>query len=328
MKRLVSVVTAVGVTILLASGVALAAIIDGTDNGETIVGTEGADIIDGLGGDDRIFGMDSADTILGGGGDDDLFGGNRLQSFREDGASMIKGQLGKDYIVGSSGADILDGGLGADIILEGPANDGAAETIYGGDGDDFINVASIPAHEDGIVDCGPGVDQVEADPLDVIPSNCGEVRIVKRNPDALEPDSGEPAYMPQPADATELPEDASPPDTGEITTQATRSRYFFCDLPPKDRGAVWCVSMSDVYQRNWVKVGSVGDATGVCRDQNFWAYRSKYYLGYAQIGECWDQEDWIYGGGQNWSGGATVSLYGRAAGSRWVSMQGFERIWS
>lgn len=82
--------------------------INGTGNGDVIVGSTGADIINGNGGDDLICGDNGKDDINGGQGDDTIFG-----------------QGGKDTINGGSGNDTIEGG-------------GKADTIYGSSGDDFI----------------------------------------------------------------------------------------------------------------------------------------------------------------------------------------------
>ncbi|HEY0313361.1 MAG TPA: calcium-binding protein, partial [Allosphingosinicella sp.] len=90
----------------------------GTDLGNSIAGTIGADTIDGLGG---------SDNLTGGAGDDTLYG--------------------------RDGNDLLDGGLGVDTVYGGTGNDtitvtatGGADTIHGDDGDDRITSAGIGAH--------------------------------------------------------------------------------------------------------------------------------------------------------------------------------------
>ena len=61
--------------LLLASGVALAKNISGTEAGEKIVGTKFKDHINSLGGDDVVLGYAGADKIRGGNDNDKQYGG-------------------------------------------------------------------------------------------------------------------------------------------------------------------------------------------------------------------------------------------------------------
>jgi hypothetical protein len=60
---------------LLASGVALAATITGTDGNDVLAGTRYADSIGAGAGDDRVNGRAGNDKIWGGDGEDKLYGG-------------------------------------------------------------------------------------------------------------------------------------------------------------------------------------------------------------------------------------------------------------
>ena len=75
MKRVTLLVTVVGVAILLASGVALAATFDGTPDPDIFVGTPGPDDIRGRGSDDTLSGKGGVDRVSGDGGNDTLSGG-------------------------------------------------------------------------------------------------------------------------------------------------------------------------------------------------------------------------------------------------------------
>jgi Ca2+-binding RTX toxin-like protein len=61
--------------LVVASGVALAKNITGTESGEKIVGTKYADHINALGGDDVVLGYRGADKIRGGNDNDQQYGG-------------------------------------------------------------------------------------------------------------------------------------------------------------------------------------------------------------------------------------------------------------
>lgn len=77
-------------------------------------------------GNQSIFGSLQSDTIDGEAGDD-----------------TIDGRLGDDTIEGGLGADQISGGEGADVLFGGTINsqdDGAADTLLGGEGDDRLNL--------------------------------------------------------------------------------------------------------------------------------------------------------------------------------------------
>lgn len=112
------------------------ATIVGTANGETLVGTMGADVIwagagnddvSGLGGDDVICGGPGADQLEGGSGNDVIDGA--------DGEDVVDGNSGDDLLVGGEGDDDISGGDGDDTMLGGQGDDG----LWGGDGNDILN---------------------------------------------------------------------------------------------------------------------------------------------------------------------------------------------
>lgn len=234
-SQLIIILATMGASLLLVGGAALAEIIDGTDSNDTIMGTSGGDLIDGKGGNDTISGGAGGDSIQGGAGADTLLGGNEQQTIADDGGSDIDGGDGPDTIAGSSGADILRGGLGDDRINEGPLDDGAEEKVYGEEGNDTINVASYPAHQETVVNCGPDTDRVQADPLDVIMSNCEKVEVF--DPDA-----------PDPQDA----------NTGGITPQAVAEQHdtFVCYAPGYTRGTNWCARVNNINYKESLDVGT------------------------------------------------------------------------
>src|SRR5215213_10245751 len=81
-------------------------------------------------------------------------------------ADQIVGRRGDDNINPGAGDDEVRGGGGADIIRDN-TNDGDVDTIFGGKGNDFIDVREFrPDDEPDFVDCGPGTDTVFVDPTD------------------------------------------------------------------------------------------------------------------------------------------------------------------
>ncbi len=151
MRRGLLLITAMGTVLLVASGVALAAITcgggtcDGTNVNDTIYGTSEIDSMYGRGGGDTIHGRGGMDTIYG------------------DWHQVLDpGEPGSDTIYGGAGADYLNG-------------DEHADTLKGGRGNDRIH-----AETDGEVDhvdCGPGPEDVAFFDrgTDNVESNC-EVR--------------------------------------------------------------------------------------------------------------------------------------------------------
>src|SRR5829696_5882755 len=75
MQRVALVLAVMAVTLVVASGVALAVNRVGTPRDDTIRGTNGPDQIDGRAGDDDIFSLGGRDTLYGGKGRDRLVGG-------------------------------------------------------------------------------------------------------------------------------------------------------------------------------------------------------------------------------------------------------------
>ena len=94
MRRTVVLLATMALTLLVASGVALAVTKIGTDGPDTLMGTKGSDVLSGKGGTDWIDGRGGNDVISGGPGNDDP--------------------------LSSRAIGMLDGGPGADVISGGP----------------------------------------------------------------------------------------------------------------------------------------------------------------------------------------------------------------
>lgn len=158
----------VGLAILLASGVALAANLEGTSGADTITGTSSIDYINGNDGNDTINGLAGGDQIQGGNGNDQVGGG--------DGPDTINGNNGDDRILdGGNGADNIEGGSGKDELSQGPRTDTARDTLKGGTEDDVIDAANYPTAYADTVECGTSYDRVYADSLDSVASDCESV---------------------------------------------------------------------------------------------------------------------------------------------------------
>jgi Ca2+-binding RTX toxin-like protein len=99
-KRAAIFLALVGVMVFVFAGVALAALIEGDDGANTLVGTPKGDAIYGYGGADRIEGRGGGDALRLGGGSDEGYG-----------------ERGDDYIRAVDGTE--------DAIFCGPGSDRA-----------------------------------------------------------------------------------------------------------------------------------------------------------------------------------------------------------
>jgi Ca2+-binding RTX toxin-like protein len=196
-------------TLLVASGVALAVTKIGTNGPDILRGTNGADNLLGKGGNDGLFGLGGSDNLLGGEGKDWVLGGNERRALGGDknlvggpgndgvlggegsdnllggsGNDDVYGHTGSDSAVGEEGRDLVDGwrgsdrvvgGEGGDVLIDGPFHETSKDTLSGGSGNDAFFVDNGPATRD-IVSCGSGFDRVAADAKDVVAPDCEQVR--------------------------------------------------------------------------------------------------------------------------------------------------------
>ena len=175
MRRTILLMATMALTLLVASGVALAVNKIGTNGPDTLRGTNGADNLIGKGGSDRIFSLAGRDNLLGGPGRDFMLGGTPRRASGGDksmvggpGNDAVGGGLGSDNVVGQEGNDLLVGGPG--LVPREASND----KLLGGDGNDVFDVLNKPAGRD-VVLCGSGFDRVLADRKDVVAPDCEKV---------------------------------------------------------------------------------------------------------------------------------------------------------
>ena len=138
MRRTAILVWTVTALLVAFSGAALAALVEGNNADNTLIGTDRADTIHAYGGEDVVWALSSRDEIHGGYGADQLYG-NRYG----------------DTIFGGNGQDLL----------------------YGGYGDDHIVSEDLDSRGIGqrdVIDCGPGYDTFDADLEDRVLANCEE----------------------------------------------------------------------------------------------------------------------------------------------------------
>jgi Ca2+-binding RTX toxin-like protein len=128
----------------------------GTEQGETLNGSNQIDFINGLGGNDSILGGNDNDVIYGGAGNDTIAGNNGDDLlFGESGTNSIFGNNGNDVIYGGAASDTITGDNGNDILFGGAGNDNlnggngadilfgglGLDTLVGGAGNDTINLS-------------------------------------------------------------------------------------------------------------------------------------------------------------------------------------------
>jgi Ca2+-binding RTX toxin-like protein len=157
MRRTLLLLASMGLAMLLASGVALAANIRGDGNDNVLTGTSSRDTINPFGGNDRVYALGRNDSV--------------------------RHSYGNDYILGGSGDDTLRGGFGNDHIWGGPGKDlidcAYLESRDKGEGWD---VAHAVLGQDMVVDCN----DVRYD------DNTGDATRISR----IDPLTGEPTLTP------------------------------------------------------------------------------------------------------------------------------------
>jgi Ca2+-binding RTX toxin-like protein len=126
-------------------------LIDGTANGERLIGYEGRDLLRGQAGNDEMFGMSGNDQLEGGEGNDYLSGGNGSQTGSGD--DVLIGGNGEDTLYGEDGNDTMTGGAGNDAYYY--SAEGGVDVIDntggGFDGAFFLDIARsrLSFHRDG-----------------------------------------------------------------------------------------------------------------------------------------------------------------------------------
>ena len=175
MRRTIVLLATMALTVLVASGVALAVTKIGTDGPDTLRGTNGDDNLIGKGGNDDLYALNGRDTLVGGPGKDIVADAPRGVWRRGD--KILLGGPGNDIVFGARGSDKVVGEEGNDLQIDGPPRDVALDIVSGGAGTDVIPVASLrlEATAKDIVTCGSGFDRVHADTKDVVAPDCEKV---------------------------------------------------------------------------------------------------------------------------------------------------------
>ena len=187
MRRTILLVATMALTLLVASGVALAVTKIGTNGPDTLRRTDGDDTLVGKDGNDRLFSLAGDDTLLGGPGKDLVFGGRIVGSCCQDndfsgGDKNLDGGPGNDEVNGGRGSDNIVGGRGNDLLFEGAEPDVAKiDNISAGAGNDVVWVLNWSPVGKDVLSCGSGFDRVLADRTDVIAPDCERVVFGRSN---------------------------------------------------------------------------------------------------------------------------------------------------
>jgi Ca2+-binding RTX toxin-like protein len=186
MRRAILVVAVMALTLLMASGVALAVTKIGGPGPDHLRGTNGDDILIGRGGNDILNSLAGNDELLGGRGKDVVVGGTSCceESDFSGGNKNLLGGPGNDAVVGGRGADNVVGNDGNDLVSDGPNLESSTDKLSAGGGNDVVGVFNDPAFKD-IVTCGGGFDRVFADKKDLVASDCERVADTRSEFDRL-----------------------------------------------------------------------------------------------------------------------------------------------
>jgi Ca2+-binding RTX toxin-like protein len=215
MRRTILLLATMALTLLVASGVAVAVTKIGGPGPNTLRGTNGADNLLGKGANDVLYALGGMDNLLGGEGKDWLLGGNERRPFGAEGdKNMVGGPgndgllggIGSDNTLGASGNDFLNGDIGSDraeggqgrdliegwtgsdrllgqgggdLLIHGPIGESSKHNVLSGaEGEDIFFADNVPAVKD-IVWCGSGFDRLMADSKDVVAEDCEKVLLVR-----------------------------------------------------------------------------------------------------------------------------------------------------
>lgn len=115
----------------------------GSRHDDLLQGSGRPEILDGGPGNDQVLGGGGADVVVDRRGDD-----------------VLDGESGDDLVISTAGVDTVGGGDGADLVV---AAGRETSTLSGGAGDDYL-ARSLGEDETGVIDGGPGNDQLELAP--------------------------------------------------------------------------------------------------------------------------------------------------------------------
>jgi Ca2+-binding RTX toxin-like protein len=174
MRRTILLLASMALTLLVASGVALAVTKIGTNGPDTLRGTNGDDNLVGKGGNDKLFSLRGNDNLLGGTGKDIVAGGDGHDT--KGGDKNLLGGPGNDLVNGGLGSDNVVGNEGNDLMFDGEFETAVRDNLWSGAGNDVMDTLQYPAGKD-VLACGSGFDRVVVDTKDVVAADCERVKV-------------------------------------------------------------------------------------------------------------------------------------------------------
>jgi len=181
MRRTIVLLATMALTLLVASGVALAVNKIGTNGPDTLRGTNGNDTLIGKGGDDILLSLRGRDNLLGGPGKDCLLCVTASMKITG-GDKILLGGPGIDVVLAGKGSDIAVGAEGNDFMNDDTEREFSKDIFSGGPGNDVIDVMHYRSARGDLVVCGSGFDRVGADRKDVVAPDCEKVVVFKGGP--------------------------------------------------------------------------------------------------------------------------------------------------
>jgi hypothetical protein len=183
MRRSIVLLATMALTLLVASGLALAVTKIGTEGRNFLKGTDKADNLIGQGETDLIFGLAGDDNLLGGSGKDIVQGNTFERSLG--GHKNLAGGDGNDVVFGGKGSDKVMGQEGNDFLSDGEFENAVKDDLSGGTGNDVLDVINKTGVKKDVAACGSGFDRVLADRKDVVAPDCERVSVGLRNGEAF-----------------------------------------------------------------------------------------------------------------------------------------------
>jgi hypothetical protein len=183
MRRSIVLLATMALTLLVASGLALAVTKIGTEGRNFLKGTDKTDNLIGQGETDLIFGLAGDDNLLGGSGKDIVQGNTFERSLG--GIKNVAGGNGNDVVFGGKGSDKVMGQEGNDFLSDGELENAVKDDLSGGTGNDVLDAINKTGVTKDVVACGSGFDRVLADRKDVVAPDCERVSVGLRNGEAF-----------------------------------------------------------------------------------------------------------------------------------------------
>jgi Ca2+-binding RTX toxin-like protein len=242
--RIMATILGAAACLGVAIPVAAAAVIDGDDSPNVLLGTRRADLISAKGGNDFVNAFRGDDVVRGDAGDDVLIGGRGADLvFGGTENDLLIGGPGRDGLLGQAGNDVIIGGRRGDVVVGGSGDDrlmgdGGHDTLFagigsdvlvGGHGSDVLIARANDAQVDYLI-CGKGFDTAYARVEDRVHRSCERVIRVA----GAETEPGDEETLP-PAEATAVDGGEGGPWDGEWLDEEDEGNHVAVKGHGRDR---------------------------------------------------------------------------------------------